>query len=368
MFAIAGTANLVSIGGSSPSMPNWFSSFSRAARILDALRGYYWFVVAIAMAVSAKAVRLIRHSGNSVQKNYRMPTDPVETRYWILNMRKFHRFSAKEIASATGLSESVSFLLAKRYLESENAATIANGSRGLFILPYPGGRHPRLGFQDGALLPQRETKVSIFAPWEPYSYVVADIPEAIFSDRGLLYLAHTHVPTVWDKNGIRLAPLEWRRHREGTLSIHRQLPDGVAFAVRVQAQARSVAFHFRVTNKSPQSLSRLRIQNCILLGRLAGFETRTNRNKIFRPPYVACRSMRENLWIIVASQPCYRVWANPLCPCIHSDATSPDCEPGESRAVTIRVWFYAGNDIDQQIRWLDQSGWREQAAGDFVPS
>ena len=34
------------------------------------------------------------------------------------------------------------------------------------MLPYPGGRHPRLGFLDGAIRPQRETKVSVFAPWE----------------------------------------------------------------------------------------------------------------------------------------------------------------------------------------------------------
>jgi hypothetical protein len=33
------------------------------------------------------------------------------------------------------------------------------------VLPYPGGRHPRVGFLDGAIDPQRGTKASVFAPW-----------------------------------------------------------------------------------------------------------------------------------------------------------------------------------------------------------
>src|SRR6185369_14173722 len=76
----------------------------------------------------------------------------------------------------------------------------------LLVLPYPGGRHPRIGFRDGAIRPQRETKVSVFAPWSDGGYVVADVPEAVWFEpmaqlepaaqrRELLYLAHTHVPT-----------------------------------------------------------------------------------------------------------------------------------------------------------------------------
>ena len=36
----------------------------------------------------------------------------------------------------------------------------------LLVLPYPGGRHPRIGFRDGMIRPQRETKASVFAPWK----------------------------------------------------------------------------------------------------------------------------------------------------------------------------------------------------------
>ena len=79
----------------------------------------------------------------------------------------------------------------------------------LLTLAYPGGRHPRIGFLDGAVRPQRETKISVFAPWDDTSYVVLDVPEAVWSNLGLTYLAHTHVPTVWSKQNITLAPLEW---------------------------------------------------------------------------------------------------------------------------------------------------------------
>jgi hypothetical protein len=39
---------------------------------------------------------------------------------------------------------------------------------------------------------------------------VLDVPEAIFSDLSLIDLARTHegVPTIWQKEGIELGPLE----------------------------------------------------------------------------------------------------------------------------------------------------------------
>jgi hypothetical protein len=338
-------------------LPQWFSGSSHAGRIFNTLRGDYWFVVSIAMAVMAKALRIFRRSRFSGRNNYRMPSNSDETRYWISNMLKGHGFSIREVSLATGLEVSELPSLIERYRPSDVLSPIAKKNRTLSILPYPGGRHPRRGFQDGALFPQRETKVSIFAPWNPTSYVVADVPEAIFSNRGLIYLAHTHVATLWDKRGIRLEPLEWRRHSPASLSIRRRLPDGIAFGVRVKAYARSVAFRLWLLDRSPGPLTRLRVQNCVLLGRLAGFDTQTNRNKIFRPPYAACRSIQGNRWIIVGSEPCYRVWANPLCPCIHSDAKFPDCRPGEPSEITIRIWFYVGTDIYQKFKRLDASGW-----------
>src|SRR4029450_3863677 len=98
----------------------------------------------------------------------------------------------------------------------------ANPLSVLKVLPYPGGRHPRIGFLDGAIRPQRETKFSAFLPWDLSQYVVVDVPEAIWikrgKDRELLYLAHTDVLTIWTRQGISLEPLEWNRE-SGSLRV-----------------------------------------------------------------------------------------------------------------------------------------------------
>src|SRR5262249_8151330 len=157
----------------------------------------------------------------------RMPKDDAELKYWLQNMVWHHRFSTAEVADATGLTRAeVAAALRKFNIRPGNRPKrTADGP--LLVLPYPGGRHPRIGFLDGAIRPQRETKVSVFAPWDQNSYVVADVPEAIWCQQGLLYLAHTHVPTIWTKNKIDLERLEWQRKADGGLEITRRLPSGV---------------------------------------------------------------------------------------------------------------------------------------------
>src|SRR5262249_12143643 len=125
----------------------------------------------------------------------------------------------------------------------------------LLVLPYPGGRHPRIGFRDGAVRPQRETKVSVFTPWDEASYVVADVPEATWCQHGLLYLAHTHVPTVWTRQKIDLEPLEWERQADGVLAIARKLPNGVSFGARVVPGKDGVRMELWLTNGSKEKLT-----------------------------------------------------------------------------------------------------------------
>ena len=43
-----------------------------------------------------------------------------------------------------------------------------------------------------------------------------DVPEAVWSNLGLTYLAHTHVPTLWTKQDIELPQLEWERRDDGS--------------------------------------------------------------------------------------------------------------------------------------------------------
>ena len=99
--------------------------------------------------------------------------------------------------------------------------------------------------------------------------MVADLPEAIWSNLGLLYLAHTHVPTLWTKQGIELEPLEWSRCRDGTLQSRRRLPNGVEFGTLVRPAVTGVRMEMWLKNGSAGPLSDLRVQNCVMLGRAA---------------------------------------------------------------------------------------------------
>src|SRR5262249_32779780 len=154
----------------------------------------------------------------------------------------------------------------------------------LLVLPYPGGRHPRVGFRDGAIRPQREAKASIFAPWADGGYAVADVPEAVwFEPNGrpeLLYLAHTHLPPIWDKRKATLDAMEWTRKAGGSLALERTLPNKVTLGAFVTPGEDGVRMEFRVTNGGAEKLTGLRVQMCVLLAGLAGFDARTNANKI----------------------------------------------------------------------------------------
>ncbi len=237
----------------------------------------------------------------------------------------------------------------------------------LLVLPYPGGRHPRIGFLDGAIRPQRETKLSVFTPWDATAYVVLDVPEAIRRNdektHGLLYLAHTHADTMWTRQHIDLAPQEWCETSGGIFVAERRLPNGVLFGTRATPFRDHVAVEMWLTNCSHETLRELTVQNCVMLKGAPEFAAQTNSNKVFSPPYAACRSDRGNRWVITAFEPCRRAWGNPPCPCLHSDPTFADCPPGQTQRLFGRLSFYEGSDVTSEFRRIDATGWRTSASG-----
>ncbi len=64
-------------------------------------------------------------------------------------------------------------------------------------------------------------------------------------------------------------------------------------------------------------------------------------------------------WIITAWESCHRPWANPPCPCLHSDPKFPDCPPGETRRLRGWLSFYEGKDLDAELRRIEQTGWNK---------
>ncbi|MBI5761870.1 MAG: PmoA family protein [Planctomycetales bacterium] len=290
--------------------------------------------------------------------NARRPRTDAELKFWLENMLWHHRFTVDEIREASGLSAKEIEDAAKRFDIRTETKPKRPPDAPLLVLPYPGGRHPRIGFLDGAVRPQRETKVSVFTPWDDRSYVVVDVPEAIWSNLGLTYLAHTHVPTVWSKQNIDLDKLEWNRRDNGTFDIERRLPNGIAFGAKVVPGRDAVRMELWLTNDTKGPLSDLRVQNCVMLKGAAGFEEQTNDNKVFEKPFVAVKSKAGDRWIITAWDPCHRPWGNAPCPCLHSDPKFPDCPPGETKRLRGWLSFYEGRDVQAEFKRIDATGWR----------
>lgn len=302
-------------------------------------------------------------AAGKLRDNSRRPKDEAELRYWLKNMAVHHRYTTTEMAAATGLSLPEITAAMKKFGIDPREHLSRKADEPLTVLPYPGGRHPRIGFLDGAIRPQRETKFSVFTPWSNGGYFVVDLPEAIWwtpggGKRELLYLAHTHVPTVWSKRGIDLAPIEWTRGENGTLKVQRKLPNGVTFGAEAIPHKTHVEMQLWITNGTKETLTGLRVQNCVMLKAARDFHQQSNDNKVLSQPYAACSNSVGDRWVITAWQDCVRPWSNPPCPCMHSDPQFPDCKPGQTQRLRGWLSFYEGKDIQAELRRIETLGWQ----------
>jgi serine-type D-Ala-D-Ala carboxypeptidase (penicillin-binding protein 5/6) len=289
----------------------------------------------------------------------RKPASDVELRYWLENAIWHHRFTSAEIADALGLSADETAAAVKKFNITPEAKQKRKPDDPLLVLPYPGGRHPRIGFLEGAIRPQRETKVSVFTPWDDKSYVVVDVPEAIWSNLGLTYLAHEHVPTIWTKQDVVLDPLEWNRNADGSFDIERKLPNGIGFGAKIIPGKDAVSMELWLKNGTKGKLSDLRVQNCVMLKGAAGFEQQNNDNKVFSGNYAAAKSADGKRWVITGWDPIHRSWGNAKCPCLHADPKFPDCAPGETQHLKGWLSYYEGSDIEAELKRIEGTGWRK---------
>ena len=282
------------------------------------------------------------------------PVDVDDTRTW-LEVCAAHGYSQAETAMATGKEAREVASLQHRYGIKPPTAPPDR----LLLLPYPGGRHPRIGFLEGALDPHRDTKCSVFLPGG--GYVVIDLPEAVWCDKQLVYLAHRHIPTKWEKQGIPLDRIDWTRGAGGVLTSQRTLPDGLAFSVRVEPTRDGATMELRLRNGTDRKLGGLWAQVCVLLKGAPGFnrQTHDNKRKIDGAGVCAVRSEDGRRWIAtVFEKP--RLWENPPCPCIHADPLFPDLEPGQEAVSRGRLFVYDGEDLPAEIE-------RRLAAGTLIP-
>jgi len=307
----------------------------------------------------ADALLELRESGLPDSK-LELPTEMVATRaelgYWLKNMIHYHHYTWEEIDQVAGLGlDAVKTRAHEMGLDASPPPEPTGNGTPVWLLAYPGGRHPRIGFRDHALCPMRGTKASVFLPWDPASYVVIDLPEAIFSNLGLTFLAHTDVPTIWDAQNVWLDNLDWSRGSEGGLTASRTLPNEIAFGASIQPAIGKVEMELWLRNDTAEKLSGMRTQICVMLKGAPEFDAQTNDNKILRSPACAVKSAKGDRWIVAAWDRCGRAWGNPLVPCMHADPVLADCLPGQTVRVRGRLWFYEGRDINGELERAQKS-------------
>ncbi len=287
----------------------------------------------------------------------KMPTEVNQTRkkldFWMENMILHHRYNLEEAAGVCGLRLSeVENIIDDFDLKNPVISNRSDDGK-IKILPYPGGRHPRIGSLNSAISPQRGTKVSIFTPWNNGGYVVLDLPEAIFSNLGLTFLAHTHIPTIWNDQNKNIENVDWILREDGKLSMERLLPNGIKFGAIVEPRKDSVYLELWLDNDSDINLTGLRAQICLLLKGAPGFNEQTEKRNIYKAPVTAVKSSEKNRWILVAFENCGRTWGNPNCPCIHSDPVLQEAAVKKRVSVKGGVWFYEGDDLYAEISRIE---------------
>ncbi|MCX6376146.1 MAG: hypothetical protein NTU88_08990, partial [Armatimonadetes bacterium] len=199
---------------------------------------------------------------------------------WLPNMVR-HGYSLDEMVQVTALpKERVADLISRLPASAPSATPDSD----ILLLPYPGGRHPRIGFLEGAIDPLRGTKVSIFPPWQDGGYVVLDIPEAIFSNLGLTFLAHTHIPTIWNDQNKEVENRDWIIEKGGGLRSEWRLDNGIAFGASVSPKGRDAVLELWLENGTEAALTGLRTQICLMLKGAPGFDEQNNHRKRFEAP------------------------------------------------------------------------------------
>lgn len=279
----------------------------------------------------------------------------TDLRFWLENMIWHHSYSPAEASEGLGLPEADIRAKMREWKITPETAPPRDPAAPIKVLPWAPGRHPRIGFLEGAVNPQRDTKLSIFLPWENAGYVVFDLPEAVFSNLGLLYLPHTHIPTIWEKEGITLEAIDWTRNADGTLESRRTLPNKITFGVKVWPRHNAVDYEYWLENGTSETLTGLRNQLCVLLKNAPDFNDQSESNKLLLDHAAAVHSRDGKRWIITACERS-KTWQNAKCPCMHADPTFDDCAPGKRVWVRGSIWFYEGEDVKGEISRREASG------------
>lgn len=294
----------------------------------------------------AAAEAIPARSGSAPSPSVETLASRAEPRFWLENMLVHHRYTWDEAAGVMGWSVPETKAEAAKLGLSPSAPTPTLSGGKIRILPYPGGRHPRIGFLDGAIDPQRGTKLSLFPPWNDGGYVVLDLPEAIFSNLGLTFLAHTHIPTIWSQQNVVITNVDWVRAADGRLRSEWRLPNGIVFGAVVEPRVDGADCELWLLNGTKAPLKELRTQICLMLKGAPGFNEQSPKRNEYAKPLAEAKASNADRYLLLAFERCGRAWGNPPCPCLHSDPVLPEAAPGQRVSVRGRLRFYEGAEVD----------------------
>ncbi|MCZ6672506.1 MAG: polysaccharide deacetylase family protein [Verrucomicrobia bacterium] len=293
----------------------------------DPLTGYRWS--------EKKAINTLTPEQEATRENLE---------YWVDNMRRFHDFSWEEVSQVTGYSVDEIKKMAEGFTKP-----IKPKDEVLTILPYPGGRHPRIGFLEGMINPMRGTKLSIFLPWDKSQYAILDLPEALFCQLGVTFLGHTHVPTIWDNKKVSIENSDWSVTDNGVYENSWNLPNGMNIGVSVTPLRDSVEMELVVHNGSDVDMEFINGQVCVMLKGAKEFDLQTKDNKVLTDTVAAVHSKNKDRWILTQWDQLRRTWGNDNCPCVHFDPILNPCKKGETVSVKGRIWFHEGEELPPEF-------------------
>ncbi|NUM52970.1 MAG: hypothetical protein HUU46_04940 [Candidatus Hydrogenedentes bacterium] len=240
-----------------------------------------------------------------------------------------------------------------------------NNAKGMRILP--GAWRPHYPWEHIAW---------VSPSWPSQDYIWLDFPEALFTDRGLLYLSHINpaAPAVYSE----WPRIEWKSEQD-KVSVERVLPDGVSFFAAVIKERENVAgLELRIRNGSDKPLREITLQTCAFLRAIREFADYTRDNKYVHVPnkgwmkFEEARALTEENgkfglgWrthsnrkadlpmMATVSNKAERLVAmtwldstlsltqNHNHPCMHADPHFNDLEPGQDQTVRGRLIFHEG--------------------------
>jgi hypothetical protein len=221
-------------------------------------------------------------------------------------------------------------------------------------------------------------------PWPSQDYVWLDFPEAIFTDRGLLYLSHVNpmFPVLFPD-----PPQEAWHAVPGGIAYERRLPDGVRFGGSVTAGgSESASLEIWIENGSDVPLREIRLQTCAFLRAIKEFSDFSIENKYvhvagtgwqtfdearasggedgrFRlgwrsgppaadlPVMVTVSHAAQRLLAFTWYHDTYSLVSNPGHPCMHADPAFPDLDPGQRACIRGELMFFEGT-LDEFSAWF----------------